>query len=113
MRVWPVRILFAGLLVVSLAARERTDDLLAEDGHLEPAVIRVAESAGLAFREKTMISGTDIPALIFDAAGCPQPLLLALLSLTFEEEPAVRSAREPGYASKYFISIDRGRSHLG
>jgi hypothetical protein len=110
MRVWSVRIVFADLLVVSLAARERADDLFAED--LEPAVIRVAESTGLAFREKTMISGTDIPALIFDAAGCPQPLLLALLSLTFEEEPAVRSAREPGYASKYFISIDRGRSHL-
>jgi hypothetical protein len=100
MRVWPVRIVFAGLLVVSLAARERADDLFAEN--LEPSVIRVADSAGLAFRERTTISGTDIPALIFDAAGCPQSVLLALLSLTFEEDPAVRSAREPGYASKYF-----------
>jgi hypothetical protein len=102
MRVWSVRIVFAGLLVVSLAARERADDLFAED--LEPAVIRVADSAGLAFRGKTTIGGTNIPALIFDDAGCPQPLLLALLSLTFEEDPAVQSARQPGYASKYFYN---------
>jgi hypothetical protein len=110
MRVWPVRIVFASLLVVSLAARERADELFAED--LEPAVIRVADSAGLAFRGKTTISGTDIPTLIFDAADCRQPLLSALLSLTFEEDPVVRSAREAATRQNTFILSDRGRSHL-
>jgi hypothetical protein len=97
-----VRIVFASLLVGSVAAKDRTTDVLVESRSHEPAVIRVAQSAGLAFRQKTTITGTDIPALVFDGAGCSQPVLVALLSLTFEEEPAIRSARVPGYALRYF-----------
>jgi len=102
MRAWPARVIFASLLVGSLAAKDRTTDVLVESGSLEPAVIRIAQSGGLAFRQRTTIKGTDIPALVFDAAGCSQPVLVALLSLTLEEEPAIRSAREPGYALRYF-----------
>ena len=102
MRAWPARVIFASLLVGSLAAKDRTTDVLVESGSLEPAVIRIAQSGGLAFRQRTTINGTDIPALVFDAAGCSQPVLVALLSLTLEEEPAIRSAREPGYALRYF-----------
>ena len=88
-----MRVVLASILVGSLAAKDRTTELLTESRSLEPAVIRVAESAGLTFRQNTAIGGTDIRALVFDAAGCPQPVLVALLSLTFEEVPAIRSAR--------------------
>jgi len=106
MRAWPVRVVFASILVGSLAAKDRTTDMLVDSRSLEPAVIRVAQSGGLAFRQKTTIMGTDIRALIFDAAGCSRPVLIALLSLTFEEEPAIRSAREPGYDLRY-VYIER------
>jgi hypothetical protein len=106
MKAWPVRVVLATMLVGSLAAKDRTTDLLTESRSLEPAAIRVAESAGLTFRQNTTIGGADIRALVFDAAGCSQPVLVALLSLTFEEVPAIRSAREPGYALRY-IYIER------
>jgi hypothetical protein len=106
MRAWPARVVFASILVGSLAAKHRDTDVLADSRSLEPAVIRVAESGGLVFRQKTTLGGTDIRALIFDAAGCSRPVLVALLSLTFEEEPAIRSARKPGYALRY-IYIER------
>lgn len=101
MRAWPARVAFAGLLVISLAGKDRTNDLFSETPDLEPVVIRVALLGGLAFRQKTTIGRTDIPALVFDAAGCSQPVLVALLSLNFEEDPAVRSSREPGYGLRY------------
>ena len=97
-----MRVVFASILVGSLAAKDRTAGVLDESRSLEPAVIRVAESGGLTFRQNTTIAGPDIRALVFDAAGCSQPVLAALLSLTFEEEPAIRSAREPGYTLRYF-----------
>jgi hypothetical protein len=102
MRAWPVRILLVSILVGSLAAKVRTPDVLAEDHRLEAAIIRVAQSGGLTFHQNSTISGTDIRTLVFDAEGCSQPVLIALLSLTFAEEPTVRSTREPGYALKYF-----------
>jgi hypothetical protein len=100
MRVWPARILFAGLLVGSLAAKDRSNDLAGKTPDLEPAVIRVAQAGGLAFRQKTTFAGTDIPVLIFDA-DCSLPVLVAPLSLTLEEDPTIRSSREPGYALRY------------
>jgi hypothetical protein len=106
MRAWLARAVLASLLVGSFAAKDRTTDLFAETPKLEPAVIRVARSGGLAFRHKITIAGTDIPALVFDAAGCSQPVLVVFLSLTLEEDPAVRSAREPDYALRY-IYIER------
>jgi hypothetical protein len=101
MRVWPVRILLASVLVGSLGAKLRTAGVLADDQSFEAAVIRVAQSGGLAFHQNNAITGTDIRALVFDAVGCSQPVLVASLSLTFEEDPVVRSSREPGYALKY------------
>jgi hypothetical protein len=101
MRAWPVRIAFAALLVVSLVGKDRTKELFKETPDLEPAVIRVAQAGGLAFRQKTTFAGTDIPVLIFGAANCSLPLLVALLSLTLEEDPTIRSSREPGYALRY------------
>jgi hypothetical protein len=106
MRAWPVRIIFAGILVSSLAAWDRSADAPDDRDSLEPLVIRAAHSGGLTLRQETTITGTDIPALLFDAPGCSQPVLAALLSLTFEEEPAARAAREPGYTTR-FIYVER------
>jgi hypothetical protein len=106
MRVWPARILFAGLLVGSLAAKDGSIDVLPDTPDLEPTVIRVAQAGGLAFRQKTTFAGTDIPVLTFGAADCSLPVLVALLSLTLEEDPTIRSSREPGYALRY-VYIER------
>jgi len=106
MRVWAARIVFAGLLVGSLTARNGSTDLLAETPDLEPVVIRVAQSGGLDFRQKTTFAGTDIPVLIFSAANCSLPVHVALLSPTLEEDPTIRSSREPGYTLRY-VYIER------
>ena len=96
-----MRVVLASILVGSLATKDRTTDRLVDSQNLEPAVIRVAQSGGLAFRQNLTIRGTDIRALVFDAAGCSQPVLVSLLSLTFEGDPAIRAAREPGYTLRY------------
>ena len=102
MRAWPARVLLASLLIGSLAIKAGTGGVFAEDHSFEAAVIRVAQSGRLTLHQNNIITGTDIRTLIFDAAGCSRPVLAALLSLSFEEEPIVRSAREPGYALQYF-----------
>jgi hypothetical protein len=101
-----VRILFAGILIGSLGAWDRSTDAPDDRDSLKPLVVQVARSGGLTLRQETTITGTDIPALLFDAPGCSQPVLAVLLSLTFEEEPAARSAREPGYTTR-FIYFER------
>jgi hypothetical protein len=103
---WPVRTVFACILAGSLAAKDRTSDVLADRRSLEPAVIRVAYSGGLAFRQATTVTGTDIRTLAFDAAGCSQPVMVTLVSVTFDQEPAVRSGGQPGYVLRY-VYIDR------
>jgi hypothetical protein len=101
MRAWPSHVVFAAILVGSLAARDRTTDLVVESGNLEAAVIGVARAHGLTFREYTTIGGTDIRALVFEAPACTRPVAVVLLSATFDQERAARSAREPGYVLRY------------
>jgi hypothetical protein len=101
MRGWPLHAVFATILIGSLAAKERTADVLVESGNLELAVRRIARVHGLAFREYTTISHTDVRALEFEASGCSRPVLIVLFSATFDEEPVVRSAREPDYLLRY------------
>jgi hypothetical protein len=105
MRAWPLHVVFAAILVGSLAAKDRTTDLIVESGNLEAAVIGVARIHGLAFREYTTIDGTDIRALVFEAPTCARPVAVVLLSTTFDQERAARSAREPGYVLRY-VYID-------
>jgi hypothetical protein len=106
MRAWPLHVVFATILVGSLAAKEQAADVLVESGNLEPAVLRVARSHGLAFREYTTIADTGVRALVFEAPGCSRPVLVALLLVTFDQEPVVRSALEQGDALRYAY-IDR------
>jgi hypothetical protein len=106
MRAWPFQVVFAAILVGSLGAKYQTPDLLVESGSFEPAVIRVARAHGLAFRDYTTIGDTDIRALEFEAPGCALPIIVILLSVTFDQERVARSAREPGYSLRY-VYIDR------
>jgi hypothetical protein len=106
MRAWPLHVVFAAILVGSLAVRDRTTDLIVESGNLEAAVINVARAYGLAFREYTTIGGTDILELVFDAPACTRPVAVVLLSTTLDQERAAQSAREPGYVLSY-VYIDR------
>jgi hypothetical protein len=101
MRASPMHVVFAIILVGSLVAKDRTTDVLIESSNLEPAVMRAARSHGWALRDYTTIADTDVPALVFHAAGCAQPMLVVLLSVAFDQEPVVRSAREPGYVLRY------------
>jgi hypothetical protein len=71
MKAWLLHVVFATILVGSLAAKERTADMLVESGNLEPAVLRVARSHGLAFREYITITGTDVRALVFEPPAAP------------------------------------------
>jgi hypothetical protein len=90
------------ILVGSLVAKSGSTDVLSKNRNLESAVMHVARSYGWAFRDYTTIGDTDLPTLVFEAPGCAQPVLVALLLVAFDQEPMVRSAREPGYALRYF-----------
>ena len=101
MRAWPLHVVFAIILVGSLATNVRTTEVLVEKGDLEPAVRRVARLHGLAFQEYVTVADTDVRALVFEAPGCSRPVLVVSLLVTFDQESVVRSAREPDYALRY------------
>ena len=93
MRAWPLHVVFATLLVGSLAAKERAADMLVDVDDLdrETAVTRVARSHGLAFREDVTLPGTNLPALAFAAPGCSRPVLVVLrVQLRRRAAPALR-----------------------
>jgi hypothetical protein len=102
MKPWPLHLVFASLLVGSLTAQQRTADTLVEidPGELPAAVTRVAQSQGLAFRQRETVYG-NVSALSFDAPGCSQPVVVAL-QVNFDFAPVVQSsARERGEVSRY------------
>jgi hypothetical protein len=106
MRAWPLHVVFATILIGSLAAKERGADALTESGNIELAILNVARSHGLAFREYTTITGTDVRALVIEAPGCSRPVLVVPLLVTFDQDPIVRSAHEQGDVLRY-VYIDR------
>jgi hypothetical protein len=101
MRVWAVHTVFAAILIGSLAAQERATEVLAVSDSLEPAVLRVARSHGLDFREYRTNSGTVSRALVFEAPRCSPPVIVSLRLGTFEEE-SVQSAPDQGYVRSYY-----------
>lgn len=105
MRAWPLHVVFATILVSSLAAKERAADVVVEvdNDALETAVTRVARSHGLSFRENVTVG--NLPALAFEAPGCSRPVLV-VLRVTFDYEPVMQSAREQGGMLRY-VYIDR------
>jgi hypothetical protein len=105
-RAWPLHIVFATLLVGSLAARERAADVLVEAdiSDLKSAVTRVARSHDLVFQHDLIVAG-NVLALTFDAPDCSRPVLV-VLRISFDFEPVLQSAREQGYLVRY-VYIDR------
>ena len=106
MRVWSVHCVFAIILVGSLVINMRASSTLIESDNIEPAVIRVAQSHGLARYEDAAIADENFRALRFEVPGCARPILVVLLSVTFEQEPLARSLRRQGDALRY-IYVDR------
>ena len=106
MRAWAAHAIFAAILVGSLTIQKQTADALGEGVSLEPAVVRIAESRGWSLREHRTTSGMVLPALVFDAPGCSQPVLVSLRLSTFEEETVMQYDTEQGYARSY-IYFDR------
>jgi hypothetical protein len=106
MRAWAGFVLLGLLLIGSLAVRGTAVDLWADNDDLEPAIIRVAEAQGLTFRRHTSITDVDIRAIAFDAPNCLGAVLVIPLAVTFEQEPIMRSAREPHQARRY-VYLDR------
>jgi hypothetical protein len=106
MRAWPLHLVFATILIGSVAAKERAAEVFdVDDATLEAAVKRIARSHDLAFQEYTILTGTNVSALAFEAPNCSRPLLV-VVRLNFDFEPFTRSAREQGDVVRYFY-IDR------
>ena len=107
MKAWPLHLMFGAILVGSLTAQQRTADTLVEidPAGLAAAVMRVAQSQGLTFRDHATVYG-NVPALTFDAPGCAQPVTVAL-QVNFDFAPFVQSsAPEAGEVARY-VYIDR------
>jgi hypothetical protein len=106
MKAWPLHVVFATLLVGSLAANRRIPDMVdVGNPDLEPAVTRVASSNGLTFEGPATLPGTSFRALQFAAPGCARPVLVAS-NMSFDEEPVVRADRDPDDTSR-FVYIGR------
>lgn len=107
MRAWPLHVVFATILVGSLAARERVADALVDvdSSSREAAVVGVAQSHGLALQGDTTVPGTNLTALAFEAPGCSGPILV-VSRITFDYEPLLQFNREEGDVLRY-VYIDR------
>jgi hypothetical protein len=102
MRAWPLHALFTMLLVASLVARERAGgDVLSEPADMEPAVIRLAQSLGLAYRGLAPLADSDARVLSFDARDCPRPVLIAVLAVSLEAAPVLAEVGAPGDHRRY------------
>ena len=97
--------IFGVLLVTSIGAHERVSDVLSEPDNLERAVIRAAQSHGFTLLERPNAEGPS-RKLVFEAPACARPLLISLLSVTFDEESLVRLVGEPGDVVRY-VYLDR------
>jgi len=97
---------FAAILLGTLVTKERTGDVFAEAGSMEPAIIRAAQSQGLVFRGYREVTYADLRALKFEAPGCAQFVSVAVLTVALEQEPLVRSAPEEGNV-RHYVYIDR------
>src|SRR5712691_1962946 len=101
MRAWPLHIVFASMLVGSLAAKEFGADAPVDPADFKPAVIRVARAHGLAFREYATLPGTDVRAMVFEAPGCPRPVSVVVLPVTLDLETVLNLDGEQGGVSRY------------
>jgi hypothetical protein len=81
---------------------------------LEPAIVHIASSHGLNFREYKTTSGIMTRTLVFGAPGCAQPVQVSLRLSTFEERSLMGPASEHSY-TRHYVYFDRSweRPDLG
>jgi hypothetical protein len=100
MRAWPLHVVFATILLGSLAGKERAVDVLeVGDVTLQTAAARIGQSQGLDLREYAKVAG-NLPVVVFEAPGCSGPVLV-VAHMFFEEESAMDFARERGDTLRY------------
>ncbi len=105
MRVW-AHVVFATVLVGSLASRERSAEAPIDSDDLELAALSVARAQGLVFREYRA-SDTDWGrTMAFGVIGCSPPLLATWRPATFEDEATAQSTLRLGYHQQ-FVYFDR------
>jgi hypothetical protein len=111
MKTYLAHTLFGIILVGSLIMRERLGDMLAESDNLEKAVMRLAQSHDLVFREFATMTYTDIRTILFDVRHCDGPVSAALLPITLEQEPLMRFSNANGRQNiRRYIYFDRSWS---
>ena len=106
MRAWPLHIVFASILVGSLATKELAADAPVENADFEPAVIRVARAQGLAFREYTTLIGANVSAMAFEAPDCARPGLVVVLQENLDRAAMLDLGLWEGDVLRY-VYIDR------
>lgn len=106
MKSWPFHAVFAIILGGSLAVRERASDVLTENGSLAPAVMNIARSNGLVFRQYATRADSDIPSMVFESSHCSKLVLITILNGTFDHNLALPSAPETNDLLRY-VYIDR------
>ncbi|HEY1299645.1 MAG TPA: hypothetical protein VGF07_04060 [Stellaceae bacterium] len=101
MKAWPIHLVFATVLIGSLAAKERAADALIEvaPDRVVKAAALVAQSHGLTLDQRETLGG-NVPALRFAVPGCAEPVLV-LPRITFDFDPALQAARDRGDALRY------------
>jgi hypothetical protein len=98
--------LFALVLGGSVLANARPTHPPAKAEQLIDAVINVARSNDLTFRGRTALANHLIDALIFDAKGCSEPIMVAVLSLLAEQAPLLEAQNLEGRTLR-FVFYDR------
>jgi hypothetical protein len=98
--------LFALVLGGSVLANARPTHPPAEAEQLVAAVINVARSHDLTLRGRTTLANHLVDALIFDARGCSEPIMVALLSVLAEQTPLLEAQNLEGRTLR-FVFYDR------
>jgi hypothetical protein len=101
MRVWAAHVVFAAVLVGSLASRERSAEAPVDDAGLEAVVLGVARSQGLGLRENRASHTGWGRTIVFGVPRCSKPLLVTWRQATFEDEAATESAPGQDYQQQY------------
>lgn len=107
MKVGLLHAVFATVLVASLVTKGELSDPLMDSANLEQAVIRVAQSHGIAFRGYTTVTDAEIRALLFDTPECADSSLVTLVAVTLEQEALVGSHASFAGAQRRYIYIDQ------
>jgi hypothetical protein len=96
-----IHIVFGAILLASIAVDRQAGDVLDQNDDIAPAVIRVAQSHGLTLAEEPLATEQGARRLYFNAPDCGQPVSIAFLSVTMEEEPLMRATGRQSDVVRY------------